>query len=270
MTLLPHEYLDAVVSIEEGTAKDSKYIATGFMVSFHLGHGLWQREDPYKVFLVTNRHVFEKRKRVMLRFRTTKQDGEKLQIDLVDKKGKKNWCAHQDTRVDIAVAPVPIADPVRDYIERFSFLEEAVAFKEDIHNLAITQADEIFAIGFPAGLAGEEKHYAIVRSGIIARLDDEILDKESSFLIDSYLSAGNSGGPVVLKPSLYSVTGTKAVNKAYLIGVVSSYIPHEDMPAGSKTRKPRAALKETSGLAWVVPMDCVRNIVHTSFAGSEI
>ncbi len=86
--------------------------------------------------------------------------------------------------------------------------------------------------------------------------------KESSYLIDSYVSAGSSGGPVVLKPVHYSIWGTKAVNSAFLMGVVSSYIPYEEVTISRRARQPKTVLTENSGFAWVLPMDFVRDIIR--------
>lgn len=265
MALLPPEHLNAVVSVEERAGKGFRHIATGFLVSFQAGGGVWKGKDPYRIFLVTNRRVFEKRKRVDLRFDTAQREPKRIQVDLVDKKGKKNWFEHHEAKVDIAVIPVDVSGIGKENIGEHTFLEEGMAFKEDIRRFGITHGDEVYVLGFPTGLAGKGKDYAIVRSGIIARLDDEILDKESSYLIDSYVSAGSSGGPVVLKPVYYSIRGTKAVNSAFLMGVVSSYIPHEKVAISRKARQPKTVLTENSGFAWVLPMDFVRDIVRSTW-----
>jgi hypothetical protein len=108
------------------------------------------------------------------------------------------------------------------------------------------------------GIAGEEQNYVVARGGIIARLDKEIIEKNHYFLIDCMIYPGNSGSPVILKPELVSIEGTKAVNKAYLLGVVSGYIPYRDVAVSEQTHEPRIMFVENSGLATVVPMDFVK------------
>jgi len=137
--------------------------------------------------------------------------------------------------------------------------------------LGITQGDEIYILGFPMGLAGEERKYAIARSGIIARLDDEIIDTTYSFLVDSSVFPGNSGGPVILKPAITSIEGTTPVNRAYLLGVVKGYIPYEEVAYSLQTDPPQPRIKfvENSGLASAVPLDFVREIVITLMPKKE-
>ncbi len=71
---------------------------------------------------------------------------------------------------------------------------------------------------------------------------------------------GNSGGPVVVKPTAESLAGAKPVMKAYVIGVVKSYIPYRDVAYSLVTNAPtpRVAFMENSGLAYVVPIDFVK------------
>ena len=111
------------------------------------------------------------------------------------------------------------------------------------------------------GIAGVNRNYAIVRSGIIARLDDEVINNNFEFLIDASVFPGSSGSPVVLKPSTVSITGTKPVNRAYLLGVAKTYIPYREVAISSQTGEPRVIFVENSGLAGVVPMDFVKEVV---------
>ena len=86
----------------------------------------------------------------------------------------------------------------------------------------VSIGDEVYALGFPLRLAGEERNYPIVRSGVIARFDAEIL-KNHYYYVDVAIYPGNSGGPVILKPAIScTLPGTSKVTKPYLIGVVAS------------------------------------------------
>ena len=122
----------------------------------------------------------------------------------------------------------------------------------------------MFVLGFPMGIAGEEKKYVIVKGGIISRLDDEIIKSTKTFLVDSSVFPGNSGGPVILKPAIVSIDGTSPVNRAYLLGLVKGYIPYEEIAYSLQSDPPQPRIKfvENSGLASVVPMDFVRDVVQ--------
>jgi len=262
MALLPSSYLDAVVSIGVEAEEKFRSLATGFLVGFLNGEKNKDGNLSHNVFLVTNRHVFENRKQILLRFNLAAEDSKKYNIVLEDDKGKPLWLAHSNKKIDIAMVSLNTNKLVADGI-KYSFIKERdIAFQDTIQDKGISQGDGIFVLGFPMGISGREKNYVIVRSGIISRLDDEIIKTEQNFLIDSTIFPGNSGGPVILKPELASLKGTKAVNKAYLIGVVSGYLPYREKARSEQTGEVRIIFVENSGIATVVPMDFVRDTIR--------
>jgi hypothetical protein len=104
---------------------------------------------------------------------------------------------------------------------------------------------------------------------VIARLDREIVAEEGGFLIDCVIFPGNSGGPVVLKPEGMAITGTKTATQSYVIGIVAGYVPYTDVAVSQQTGKPRITFEENSGLASVVPMDAVNELVQRLFADRD-
>jgi hypothetical protein len=110
-------------------------------------------------------------------------------------------------------------------------------------------------------LAGQQRNYAIVRPGAIARLNDLIESVATTLLIDSHVFPGNSGGPVILEPNLFAIDGTKSNNTAYLIGVVSDYIPYIDVAISPQTQHARVTFEENSGLADVIPVDRINEAI---------
>src|SRR5207302_573264 len=72
---------------------------------------------------------------------------------------------------------------------------------------------------------------------------------------------GNSGGPVVTRPEISSIQGTKTINAAYLLRVVSGYLPYQDVAISAQTKRPRIIFEENSGLATVVSVDFIDDIV---------
>lgn len=63
----------------------------------------------------------------------------------------------------------------------------------------------------------------------ISRIKDLINKHVSHFLIDANIFPGNSGDPVLLKPELVAIDGTKPHKAAPLIGIVKGYIPYKDI-----------------------------------------
>lgn len=269
--LIPKSFLDSVVAIEL-PSNDGEFscIATGFLCGFPLCKKNDKGEDLFKLFLLTNRHVFRNKKSVFLRF-NTKESSERYFLPLVNEKGEETWSTHPHPSVDLGIVPVNASQLSKDNID-FKFIpEQNMAFSDVIRDVGIAQGDNIFVLGYPMGLVGNIKNYAILRGGIIARIDDEIIEKEHGFLIDASVFPGNSGGPVFLKPEVVSIVGTKAVQKAYLLGVVKSYIPYTERAYSlqSDPPQPRIEFMENSGLAFVIPMDFVRDVIRVLMPKKE-
>lgn len=265
MSLLPKGYLDAVVSIELSKGDNNfQAIATGFLVGFLSGEKNEHGDSLFRIFLVTNKHVFNNKKEVWLRFNKG-LGSTRYKIDLVNENNGKIWSMHTDSNVDVAVIPINANKLKEDGIEFAWIPDNLMAFSDIIKTLGITQGDDVFVLGFPMGLTGKEKNYVIVRGGVIARLDEEIIDTTKTFLIDSFVFPGNSGGPVILKPTIVSIEGTKPINKAYVIGIINGYKPYEEIAYSLQTDPPEPRIKfiENSGLASVVPLDYVREIISS-------
>jgi hypothetical protein len=262
MALLPTQFLDSVVSIGTIDSGNFKALASGFLLGFKVADADKEGKAPYKIFLITNRHVFSEYKQVILRFNLTQAGSKTYNLNLVDDKNNKQWLAHPNGNVDVAAININANTLKQDGINFDIVKDEDIAFLDTIRNEGISQGDGVFVLGFPMGIAGRERNYAIVRGGIIARLDDEIINSECKFLIDSTVFPGNSGGPVFLKPEIASLAGTKAVDRAYLLGVISSYILYEERAISEQTGKLRIVFVENSGIAAVVPMDFVRETIQ--------
>ena len=121
------------------------------------------------------------------------------------------------------------------------------------------EGDEVYTLGFPLGLAGDERNDVIVRQGVVARIGDWYDGRSDSFLIDASVYPGNSGGPVIAKPTLFSYIETRPYPK--LIGMVSGYVPYQDFARSDQTGELVSVSTENSGLARVVPMDKVHETV---------
>ena len=133
---------------------------------------------------------------------------------------------------------------------------------EQLRNQGVTEGDGVFVLGFPMGMVDPEQQYVVCRAGVIARIRDLLEDKTTDFLVDAAVFPGNSGGPVILKPELASLSGTKAIGQAVLIGIVKSYVPYRDVATSQQTRRARIIFEENSGLAAVEPADHILTTVE--------
>jgi hypothetical protein len=121
---------------------------------------------------------------------------------------------------------------------------------------ALRPGAPVVIFGFPMGLRSEDYPKPIVRRGIVASTGDA-----SKFILDALVFPGNSGGPVYFEP-VYKLTfgpgfshQQSDLDQTMLIGVVVEYIPYNDTAISAQTKQPRVMFQENSGLALVVPID---------------
>lgn len=269
LTLIPPTTPDCVVSIGVDVPGGIQWIASGFFYGNLYPQVPPPKENLYNVYLITNKHVFDaiiKSGSKVAHIRVNPKTDEKARtynIELFDKDGNQIWYLHPNPKVDVAVVPI-----------NFGILKEqgmqAEFFQSDIHvattkefkEIEVTEGDFIYTLGFPMNLVGDERNTVIVRGGVIARVSDVYKNPHKAFLIDSPVFPGNSGGPVILKPEMITIQGTKTHNKVFLIGVVSSYIPYEEEAVSRQTGKIRITFQENSGLTLVYTVDCIQEAIQ--------
>ena len=261
MALIPPGYLNAVVALGVPTEENTvQYIATGFLYSHPSREEPNDRERNFKVFLVTNRHVVEGSDVIVTRFnRPLNRPSQIFPIESKAMDESTRWTTHP-RGADVAVIPISV-ETLNQYgieIEIFQGNKDTISLEEA--QQLISEGDGVFVLGFPMGLAGEERNYTIVRHGTIARIQDWF-QGNPNILIDSFIFPGNSGGPVVTKPEQVRITNTQSIMSSRLIGMVSSYISYEEVAISEQTDKRRMVFQENSGLAVVVPIDVIQETV---------
>jgi len=264
--LIPPFYFDCVVAIGVETPEKLNWIASGFLY----GHHIPSPQDPnrYAIYLVTNRHVFEGLQKVFLRFNPKADEpARQYQLNLLNEHGQPLWLSQQDEKIDIAVIPINIQLLEKEGIKFFYFMSNHhVANVQKLNDLGIIEGDFAYVLGFPMGLVGARRNTVIARSGTIARIRDTLIGGSNEYLVDAFVFPGNSGGPVVSKPEAMAVKGTKSQSASYLIGIIKSFVPYQDVAVSLQTGKPRVVFEENSGLAAVHPIDFVQEIIKLSIA----
>ena len=271
MALIPPAFLNTVVALgspsEDGAMQ---YTATGFLYGYPTGRTDETGQPTYWLFLVTNRHVFEKASardtKIHARFnRPMGADSNIYPIPLKEADGSTIWVLHPRTDADVAVLSLNSQQLEQDGIEFIFFAGDTNVFTlAQARECEVSEGDGVFVLGFPLGEAGEERNYALVRQGIIARVQDWLKGNAQTFLIDASIFPGNSGGPVLLKPELTSIVGTKRNGRCGLIGMVSSYLPYREVAVSQQTGRPRMIFEENSGLGVVVPHNVIEEAITTA------
>lgn len=261
MALIPAKYLNCVVAIGKDDGKGGIFwMGTGFLFGYRLPN-VQYGENIYSVYLVSNKHVLKDQPYVYLRFNP--QGGNPAQNHkLVIINGKVNLSKnHPKDEVDVAVVGIPQAyldNLVRNGVNPSFFTYDNECFqKADLSTQEVTEGDGVFALGYPMGNVGNTRQYVILRSGVIARIHDMLEGYSTDFIIDAPVFPGNSGGPVLIKPELTYITGTKPQNQSRLIGLVKSYIPYQDVAISPQTGRARVIFEENTGLTNVEPVDYI-------------
>lgn len=269
--LVPPYFITAVVAlgetqqvVEDGK-ETSKWVTVG--TGFFYGYLVQEDSDPskrkYAVFLVTAGHVIRplvsnKQASISVRLDSVLSVGKSEQFEIA----VSDWFFHPSPEVDLAAVPIPIEMlKLRGLQAGFFENDQHVFAKSSLIESGVSAGDGVFILGFPMRLAGRERNYVILRQGAIARIAEYEDGRSISFLLDAFIFPGNSGGPVLLKPEIASISGTKSNNRSALVGVVSSYIPYIDTAFSAQTKRPRVTFEENSGLAQVVPVEFVNEML---------
>lgn len=263
MALIPPFYLDCVTAI--GTVAPNgkpRWIASGFFYG-HLARNLQGDQREYLVYLITNRHVFEGMNSCLVRCNPRGEEpAHEFWLDLVDQNRRPLWLMSPNTDIDIAVVPLDFKMLLDQGMQvHFFASDQHVADIGKMNELGITEGDFAYVLGFPLGIIGGNRNFVIVRSGTIARIRDTLTKANNEFIVDAFVFPGNSGGPIVTKPEITAIAGTKSQRTSLLIGVVKSYVPYQDIATSAQTGRPRVIFEENSGLAAAHPIDFVQEAV---------
>lgn len=267
MAVIPPGFFNTVVAIGFGEQPHVEYQATGFLFGR-------DAEEPGQCYvcLVTCKHVLRDETVAWLRFNPKSDDAAK-EIKLVLKPSGLDLTASHAS-LDVAAIVLDAGTLVQLGMD-FSFFKEgqndlSVGRSRAIQ-LGISEGQSIFLLGFPLGNVGDERNFVIVRHGIIARIQHALAGRSDVFLIDASFFPGNSGGPVITRPEIFTITGTASPKACHLIGMVGSFLGHKNPevyqivgPGKAGRADPPMVFLENSGLAEVVMMDPILETVDAA------
>ena len=256
MALIPEFFMDAVVAlgVEQGDSK--KWCATGFLI------GKKVTEGSYQIFLVTNKHVFQGEKHMLVRLNlphtTTAKD---FSIDLIDDNGEKMYSEHPYGLVDVACVYINGATVQKELggISYFELDSHTLTRKEMLEN-EITEGALVYTLGFPSGLVGLTTKAPLCRLGCISRIKESV--NVEGFMLDTQNFPGSSGSPVINRLETSFLEGSKHFNKTCLIGILASYIPYADKLTSFQTGKVMQITQENSGLAIAYSVDAIKEVIE--------
>lgn len=260
--MLPPEFLNAVVAIENRHASSTSFVIGGTGVLVWYSETSRPKEGGRgQIFLVTARHVLKNKPSVYLRFnKGAGGPGQPFELSLRDARGKSKWIHPDDPEIDVAAIRVEPRFLEKHDVHIYRVPEWNIADSKKMSEVGISLGDNIYVLGFPSLVEGLGRKYVIVRSGIVSCLDEGVFDG-ISFLVEATVYPGNSGGPVFTRPTVESVGETRAVTQSYLVGIILKNLQYQDVAYSRQTDRARVVFMENSGLAVVLPMDYVNSMI---------
>ncbi|MDX6498107.1 MAG: hypothetical protein QOG23_1367 [Blastocatellia bacterium] len=198
---IPDEYLDGVVFLcvrktaKSGLEEIDYFIGTAFLISEPTSF-----EGQRIFYLVTAKHLIEEWTKagydISARFNT--KDGQSITVKIGN-----YWHFSDNPAVDVAVMSIPVA--VIPDLKLNAIPIENFATDEVIERERIGIGDDVFAIGLFNQKWGHARNAPVMRTGIIASMPQEPLEKllpngevgsRSAYLIEIRSIGGLSGSPV--------------------------------------------------------------------------
>lgn len=261
MAIIPQFYKNAVVSIGvKNQNSDIAWIGTGFFVTRAID------ENNVRPFLVTNRHVFLGKSTIVIRMK--EKDTENLKefdVSIVNSDGsneKPIYVLHTQEDIDIAVLPLDASFIIENHLEFPAFdIDSNAMTSSELRDNGFDEGALIFMLGYTMGLVNLSSSLPICRLGCIARISKEQIQEQHNILVDIQNFPGNSGSPIINRPEVVSIQGTKNLDRSVLIGIIHSYIPYQETLINSQTGRLVEVRSENSGLAYAHPVEYIKDII---------
>lgn len=259
MAIIPIHYKNAVVSIgiKDPSNGNIQWIGTGFFVIRKIDG------DNAMPFLISNKHVFTGSESIVIRMKEKDKDNWKEAIAyLFDKDKKPLFAQHPNGNIDIAVLQLSPDYIIKNNLEFPAFdIDENALTSSKLRENGVDDGSTVYMLGFPLGLVPKLSTHPICRLGCIARISEDQIAEHNNILIDIQNFPGNSGSPIINRPEITAIEGTKYLNRSVLVGIVHSYIPYRDRLISSQTNEVVEVRMENSGLANAHPVEFIREVI---------
>ena len=184
-----------------------------------------------------------------------------------DEDNAQGWFCHPVYDVAVIHLSWEILEKHDIQWDRFS-AGNATLTRTDVRDRGFHEGDEVFLLGFPIGWSPGSQDYPIVRSGVLAQIRGWLKGDHKTFLVDGSGFPGNSGGPIVTKPQIFSFGGSTGRTNMCLIGMVMerrySELETENYPSYEQEY-----WKETADLIEVVPMEQIDETINLAMSMFE-
>ena len=175
------------------------------------------------------------------------------------------YSEHMNQQVDIIALSIN-ASFLNNMNAKYHFfpLEKDAYTIAKMKSKGVFEGDLVYSLGYPLNLGNTSQKNPICRLGCISRISNLYIpgNPELNFLVDAQSFPGNSGGPVIIRPEILSVIGSKSQDQTALIGILHKYIPYTDPLISAQTGQTYSIMQENSGLTLVHPVDYILEVVE--------
>lgn len=258
MAIIPEFFINSVISIGVRNNTGISWIGTGFFIVRNV-----DVEGNARPMLVTNKHVLANTCGIVLRMKIRDSSALGIVDAALYENGIKLYYEHPNENIDIAVLPLNGNFITDNNIDFAAFdIDKHAMTSEELRHEGVDEGTLIHMLGFPMGLVNTNSTLPICRLGCVARISATQILESYNILADIQNFPGNSGSPIVTRPEIVSIEGTKSLNKSVLVGIVHSYIPYTENLINSQTQQIVEIRSENSGIALVHPVEFIREVVN--------
>ena len=257
MSIIPSAFLNAVTPIGIRVNQSVTWVGTGFFVTRRVN-----AKGDAKPFLITNKHVVKGHKSIVVKMR--KRDDSSLnELDApLDNANGPIYKLHKEGSIDIAVIPLNANYIMENKYDFPAFdIDENAMSSFELRDNGVDEGSLIHMLGYPMGLVNVQSMLPICRLGCIARISEEQVKEQRNIMVDIQNFPGNSGSPVLLRPDIVSIKGTRNLTRCVLLGIIHSYLPYRETLIYSQTKETVEIRSENSGIAYAHPVEYIREII---------
>lgn len=263
MSIIPRFFMEATVVLGRNTIPTPQWCATGFVVGRY--EGTQDNTDKFSTYLITNKHVVDKEKEMVMQVNLL--NGVKAYLlRFLDKDNTLRFSAHPSA--DVIACHININPALSEgaKLPFFDLRNHALTLQQ-MRDTGVCEGGLAYTLGFPVSIDSDfvnsNVKTPVCRMGCISRVENVYHGSCSkNFLIDAATFPGNSGGPVISRPESLTITNTPNNTSANLIGLVSAYLPYREILCSMQTHRQRVVNEENSGLTVVVSVDSIKEVVE--------
>jgi hypothetical protein len=267
LLIIPNNILNAVVCISTKREDGKKYIlGSGF--SYAIFHKrVDENNGLYIHYIVTCKHVIEDCSEIIVSFGNSNEE-----IELKIQKYRQFaffdntpvWFEHESGELDIAVI---LINPhiIKEKCTNYGYFSSANSLlAPSLCEKKISEGDPVFVMGFPRIFKDNREKdlkVLITRHGSIASINNVRTLKKPEFIVDTLIFPGNSGGPILLDPSLNSDLGYEDKNPL-IIGIATDYYSYREKALSDLNYEQKVLFEDNSGLVSVYTLSLVHEIAE--------